>query len=83
MKALTAEEDGNFLIESDGKTLWVNHPIYGAVGRFSPTGVDVHNQENNKCIGCHGEPDWDDFVAKMQKHHNIDLSRFKKELAWL
>jgi hypothetical protein len=75
------ERDG-LQIECDGKTLWVNG-LHGAIGRFSPRGVDVHNHENNACIGCGPVPDWEGFVEEMQKHHGIDVSPYKSALTWL
>lgn len=66
-------------ITTNGETVWVN-AAHGAIGRFGPLGVDIHNTENNGCRGCFGNlagttrQDWGRFVALMQEHHQIKIA---------
>lgn len=75
---ISEEWDGNFCIESDGRTVWV-HSMKGAtVGRFGRNGVDIHNADGSGCLDCtHGAAtveDWERFVAGMGEHYGVAVS---------
>lgn len=70
------------VIESDGKTVWVNGPN-GAIGRFGVNGIDVHQpitpgDTKGECLHCtHARTtraDWDVFVTKMREHHGVEVT---------
>jgi hypothetical protein len=73
-------------ITTDGRTVWINGGPGGAIGRFGPGGVDVHNIENTGCLArTHGKPgmaEWRFFVDKMQEHHGIRVAA-KYRPRWL
>ena len=76
----TLLDTGEYMVETDERTLWVNGPVL--LGRFSPMGVDVHAE--GECVNCKtGEPDFEAFVAAMKRVHGIDVSGFRSELPWL
>lgn len=69
------ERSGQYTIETDGRTVWVNHAIVGAVGRFSPIATDIHNRENNGCVDCgshRGDAQaWVAFQLGMMSTHGV------------
>ena len=75
--------DDKFEVTANGETMWVNSHASGAVGRFSPRGVDVHNTENSACVNCSPVPNWQAFVEGMRRVHGIDLSELRRELPWV
>lgn len=66
-----------FLIETDGRVVWVNGQ-HGLLGRFSPTGIDVHVNgkcKDDSCVTEYCTPKhWRDFQQKMMIHHGIDVA---------
>lgn len=71
----------NHVIETDGRTLWINGPS-GLLGRFSPLGIDIHTE--GQCVDCKtGTPDFDAFAANLQIVHGIDVLPFRSALGWL
>ncbi len=73
-------------VAQDGKTVWVNGPDGGAIGRFSKQfGMDVHStaveqmSSGRQCVGCThgpaGEEEWEVFRSKMLEHHGVRLKR--------
>ena len=77
----------DFEITTDGKTVWINTPGV-CLGRFSKTGVDVHKTAEDHletgagCLQCDQIPNWDRFVAAMEKHHGIDVRPYRPLWAW-
>ena len=65
-------------ITTDGRTVWVNSSV--CLGRFSPLGVDVHQDAEgqmaggSQCLDCCQEPDWPRFVASMWEHHGVQVT---------
>jgi len=61
-----------FQIETDGRVVWVNSER-GLIGRFSHSGVDVHNVpgEPTTCEDCFPEPGWERFKAGMLRVHGV------------
>jgi len=83
---------GNFQIETDKITVWVNNTKGFCVARFGKKGIDIHNtlkeQERTgvECIFCtHGNTTYEDYMLfqeKMKEFYNLetewpDLDRFE------
>lgn len=76
---------GEVQIQSDGKTVWVNHNTGCMIGRFSARGIDVHHLVKDEpelhCLDCRPgllplsplprREEWDSFKASMLKHHKV------------
>lgn len=71
-----------YLVETDGRVVWVNSSMGMCIGRFSKDGVDVHADYDGQragihCLDCiHDLPPveaWDRFVASMKKFHDVDV----------
>ena len=69
-------------IIADGRTVWVNGPSGGCIGRFGISGIDIHRepreqQEKGECLYCtHAvttRKDWDTFVEKMRELYGVAL----------
>lgn len=67
---------------TNGYTVWVNASDGMCIGRFAPTGIDIHHtsagQEAGKhCIACtHGKPDidgWEAFRKILLEHHQAQV----------
>jgi len=80
------EEINGHQVSTNGRTVWVNHPRVGAVGRVSPTGVDVHNAENTNCLDCGGPEKgdlWTRFVEGLRRHYEVEVpEKFKPAWAY-
>lgn len=81
-----------YLVESDGKTVWVHSPAGVTVGRFSAKGIDVHALpgSSHHCLDCRpgvepwGLPrreEWGAFVESLREHYDIDVSKAEKLIA--
>lgn len=72
-------------LETDGITVWVTDHEGTCIARFGRLGIDIHhNREGqidtgSQCLHCTHEPtteeDWHIFVAEVQKHHGVKVSR--------
>lgn len=75
----------HFTIETDGRVVWVNSER-GLIGRFSHSGVDVHNVpgEPGTCEDCFPKPDWERFKASMLRVHGVVVdNKYKpRESRW-
>lgn len=66
-------------IQSDGKTCWVNGPSGDCIGRWSPSGVDVHRsaeeqlEGRGQCLDCVPHGSWPYFVTSMLKHYGVEV----------
>jgi hypothetical protein len=69
------------MIESDGRTVWVNAPAL--IGRFGVQGIDIHRPieeqaEGGECLYCTHAPttldDWRTFQAKMKEFYGVTVS---------
>lgn len=62
-------------IMTDGRTVWVNGPQGGLIGRFSSFGIDVHSAGTDMhCHDCRALPTkgaWRVFVESMAVHHAL------------
>ncbi len=75
---MRSEVLGVCLVETDGRTVWVNTLEGGAVGRFGRLAIDVHNPANNSCEDCGPIGDnfpgaWKRFRIGMKRVHNFDV----------
>jgi hypothetical protein len=78
-KKLRTKDGLRFAIETDGRVVWVNTKM-GLIGRYSLTGVDVHNGPDKPtvCEDCSSEPDWERFKASMLRVHGVAIhDRYK------
>lgn len=72
-----------YLIESDGKTVWVNAEDGSCIGRFGKMGIDIHRdmeaQLSGKaqCLMCThgitGVAEWEQFVEAMKTLYDVDV----------
>ncbi len=70
-----------FLIETDGRTVWVTGSDGSCIGRFGRLGVDVHRpfeqqlDGEGECLTCThgptGDAEWRLFVVEMLRHHGV------------
>jgi len=75
-------ETDQYLVESDGRTLWVNSAKNGLIGRFSPRGIDVHTE--GVCSACKtGSVSFTDFAQLMRAYHGVDVEPYRSALPWL
>lgn len=79
-----------YLIESDGKTVWVNAEDGSCIGRFGRMGIDIHRDMTAQlsgqvqCLMCThgvtGVPEWEQFVKAMKDLYNVDVGeRYRPE----
>lgn len=72
------------LVESDGRTVWINGPDGSCLGRFGTMGIDIHRSADDQmdgmgeCLFCtHGpttEQHWEQFVHGMLQHHGVRIA---------
>ena len=65
-------------ISTDGKTVWVNDPSGGLIGRLSARGIDVHAMDASHCLDCRNAPQtgaWEAFTSSMQTHHGVTIPK--------
>ena len=78
------------VIETDGRTVWVNDNTGCCVGRLSPVGIDVHRtgpdqlKHGTQCLDCaHDVPKaemWAYFVKSMADNRQVTiLAEFQPE----
>lgn len=69
-------------IVSDGRTVWVNGPDGGMVGRFGLAGIDIHRSladqmEKGECLFCTHTmttaDDWQLFIDKIRELFNVEI----------
>ena len=73
-----------FLIDTDGRTVWVTGSDGSCIGRFGRMGVDVHRpfeqqlDGKGECLTCThgptGDAEWQLFVAEMLRHHEVGIN---------
>jgi hypothetical protein len=72
-----------YQIESDGRTVWINHSSGYNMARFGVMGIDIHNSPDEQertgqqCLSCtHGPTtaaDWDRFVEAIEGFFGIEV----------
>jgi len=74
---------GEAVVESDGRTVWVNGSDGCCLGRFSRFGIDVHKDyagqmNGGQCLDCKPGPltsaDWDRFVEGIATYYGIRVA---------
>jgi hypothetical protein len=82
-------ETDTYQIMSDGKSVWINSANGMCIGRYTLTGVDIHQDAaaqiatGRECLDCFdrtADPDFDwlKFTEGMKFHYNIDVPEIHK-----
>ena len=77
-----------YLVKTDERTLWVYGPLrLGCLrlpfGRFSPQGIDIHEEDGHRTTYELEDPSFDFFAILMSRRHHIDVRPFRTSLLWL
>lgn len=85
---MRTEEQNEYQIQSDGKTVWINGNDGMCVARFSRHGIDIHRSfaeqlaTGSQCLDCeHGDDidysHWQRFKSRVKELFGVEVTKHR------